>query len=437
MPYYAETNRRLDTLVANPLPRVTPGSVKEPGRVGEPADTIRAGWAKGNITPPKPISLAGYGNRLGRKYRGVRDSTYVRAFVFKNRRSQHALVAADMLIFPPALIKQLRKDLPPIGWRMDQLYPTATHTHNGSGGWAPRLVGRLIAGRYRRREVKRLSGIIVHAIRRAAADAEPVRLGFAQLDAADCVNNRLVGEAGTRDTLLNVLKLMKPSGETALITSFSAHATVLPSRNYTLSRDYPGALVDLLEENSSATTSATTAAVTMAAFCAGGVGSHSPRNQTSDGAGLDELADRLARKILLRLPEIETRYQSELRSLTVPLALRKPQWRLGRNVRLRPWVFYWLYGKYPASLTALQLGSTLWLGTPCDFSGELTAALRPLAAEKRLDLVVTSFNGGYVGYITKDEHYDRKHFETRAMNWFGPHNGAYLSKVMGRIIKGF
>jgi hypothetical protein len=40
--------------------------------------------------------------------------------------------------------------------------------------------------------------------------------------------------------------------------------------------------------------------------------------------------------------------------------------------------------------------------------------------------MVTSFNGGYIGYITPVKYYDVDHYETRTMNWYGPGTGEYI-----------
>jgi neutral ceramidase len=58
-----------------------------------------------------------------------------------------------------------------------------------------------------------------------------------------------------------------------------------------------------------------------------------------------------------------------------------------------------------------------------------------MARAQGQNLIVTSFNGGYVGYITKDEWYDLNKYETRTMNWFGPYNGAYFSEIIGSIVE--
>jgi hypothetical protein len=76
------------------------------------------------------------------------------------------------------------------------------------------------------------------------------------------------------------------------------------------------------------------------------------------------------------------------------------------------------------------LGDVRFIGTPCDFSGELTAPVDSAAEKIGLNAVVTSFNGGYIGYITNDKWNNLNQYETRTMNWFGPQTGSYLQKIM-------
>ncbi len=135
------------------------------------------------------------------------------------------------------------------------------------------------------------------------------------------------------------------------------------------------------------------------------------------------------------MPQIRPQPDSTLALLTLPLALLEPHPRVIGNWRVRPWLFYALYGDYPSDLKALRIGQTVLLGTPCDFSGELAAELNPLAAKQSVNLMVTSFDGGYIGYVTPDRYYERKTYETRDMNWFGPQNGAYFTEMMAGLLK--
>lgn len=74
------------------------------------------------------------------------------------------------------------------------------------------------------------------------------------------------------------------------------------------------------------------------------------------------------------------------------------------------------------------------MGFPCDFSGELVADMSAYAAKKGLKLMVTSFNSGYIGYITPDKYYSKDSYETLTMNWFGPYNGAYFQEIARDLI---
>ena len=83
----------------------------------------------------------------------------------------------------------------------------------------------------------------------------------------------------------------------------------------------------------------------------------------------------------------------------------------------------------------LQLGNILLIGTPCDFSGELAVPLYEFARQRGLELIITSFNGGYIGYITDDKWYDLEKYETKTMNWYGPGNGRYFTEIIKKLIE--
>lgn len=56
------------------------------------------------------------------------------------------------------------------------------------------------------------------------------------------------------------------------------------------------------------------------------------------------------------------------------------------------------------------------------------------AQNQHLNLIVTSFDGSYVGYITEDSRYDLNSYETRVMNWYGPQNGQYFQEIINSIL---
>lgn len=413
MPYYVQTKQRLAQLPA-------PALAKTP---------IRAGWAKASITPPYTTPTGGYGARRGKHWHVISDSIFARAIVLDNGSTKVALVGLDLLITPPTVTESLKKRLPEVGLRWENIYMGAIHSHNSMGGWAPGLVGQLIAGEYDETIVTRITDGVLQAIRQAQASVAPVQIGYGQTDASDHIYNRMGFAGPTRplDGFIRLLKLTKNTGESALLCTFAGHATLFEDSmwNY-LSRDYPGSLVDRLEKKSA----------DFAVFLAGSVGSTGPEARgKTDFQEIRNYAGDLAARIERTVPQIQTRPDSVLAILTLPLGLREPQPRVIGNWRVRPWLFYSIYGNYPSDLKAVRIGQTVLLGTPCDFSGELVADFKPLATKKGVNLMITSFDGGYVGYITPDAYYNRETYETRDMNWFGPYNSAYFEEMMMGLLK--
>ena len=123
-----------------------------------------------------------------------------------------------------------------------------------------------------------------------------------------------------------------------------------------------------------------------------------------------------------------------IRSFRIPVELRKPAARVSKNLNTKNWIFNQLYGEYDSEISVLQLNDLLLIGLPCDFSGELAVPLYDYARSKGLNLILTSFNGGYIGYVVKDEWYDLDKYETMSMSWYGKDNGAYFSELITRLI---
>lgn len=386
---------------------------------------LQAGWAKVNITPPSPTPTAGYGKRKGKLYTAVHDSVYVRAMVIDNGGTQAAIIAADLLIVPPTVIKLLQARLTEKEIPFNQIFFGATHSHNSVGGWGTGISSLFFSGEYNPATVERLADAIFQAIVQAKAKLEPVSLTYMEsIDKVD-IRNRLVGEEGEVDPEIRSAAFVTNSGKKAILSSYAAHSTILNSGNIVLSRDYPGILVDSLEKGR----------YDFAMYMAGAVGSMGPIEKGSDD--FDELKNQAygVQKALLSDSAIKEKSSgATLQAITLPLPLRDPSPRLTMRINLRSWVFKKAFGDYPVFVKALRIGNILMVGMPCDFSGELVAGLDAYAKTKGLNLMVTSFNGGYIGYITHDKHFDKDLYETKTMSWYGPYNGAYLQEVIKDII---
>ncbi len=387
-------------------------------------DTLQVGWAKLSITPPPPFPLAGYGKRLGKEYTEIHDSVYVRTFAFDNGKQQAYFIALDMLITPMTLTTALNEASIKAGLQPEQLYLSATHTHNSFGGWGEKLMGWVMAGSYSKQQLARTTDQIMRSIELARANAEKARVGYGKAFAGHLVGNRLNGEESVRDSTVRFIKFEQEDGDVAVLAAFSAHATVLPSKQPVLSRDYPGAFVDALEKQ-----------VDFAAFTAGAVASHKPIYHHQDTfESVDSLGTQLARTILPELSTIKMGYTSTLGYSRVPLALSDPEFRISDNYHLAPWLFHGLFGKYPAFVSSLQLGDMILLGAPADYSGEFVKGLEQHANSQNQKLLVTGFNGGYMGYLTPSRHYMLDEYEVRDMNFYGKWGGDYITAVFRSLL---
>jgi neutral ceramidase len=395
-----------------------------------PSDTtqsLQVGWGKVNFTPLQPTPTAGYGVRQGKPYTSVHDSVFVRALVLQNGKTKAAIVSADLLIIPPTVVEKLKQKLAKTAIPFENVYLGATHTHNSVGGWGDTFTGKLFAGNFNPDNVERIAEAIVQAIAQAQTKLRPARVGYGQVADTLHVRNRAF-EGGTIDPYIRTLQFVQDNGQKALLCSYAAHSTILSSETMVLSRDYPGVLVDSLEQGEA----------NFALFMAGAVGSMGPKEVgNTDLEGVINEADGVENSVQPMLPQVALKNVKNLSIKTIALPLREPNARILLGWRLRPWVFNWAFGKFDAYIKVLRVGNVLMVGLPCDFSGELMADLSTYAQKKGLNLVITSFNGGYAGYITPDKYYNQDNYETLTMNWFGPYNGAYFQEIVRDLIDKF
>jgi len=380
------------------------------------------GFAKENLTPSYPTATAGYGKRMGKLYESVHDSIYVRTMVIDNGARRVAVVSADLLIIPPTVTALLEKELPEIDFTLDNTYLGAIHTHNSIGNWGKGVM-TFLYGSYDDSMVHFIADKIKRSIQRASRNMLPATLKAGAIPLSNIVYNRLI-DHGPVDSLLRVVEIHRSDSSKLLLMSFTAHATCLFSRDLQLSRDYPGMLVDSIEAKN----------YSFVMFMAGAVGSHAGKAPEQGWSCVDWMGEKVSKGFLENRNQLIAVHDSTLEMHRVPLLLSDPQVKVLKNWRVRPWLFSLAFGDYPEYLTVLRLGNIVMLGTPCDFSGEFNRSLDSIATRNGLQAMVTSFNGGYIGYVTPDKYYDRDHYETQLMNWYGPGNGEYMEQCLEQLI---
>lgn len=380
------------------------------------------GFAKENITPSHPVATAGYSKRRGKVYESVHDSIYVRTIVVDNGVKRVAIVSAELLILPPTVTELLEKELKEIGFSLENTYLGATHSHNSIGSWA-KGAASFIYGTYDDAIVHFLADKIKRSIVRASQNLLPATVSVGSIPIPDLVYNR-VNDGGPVDPLLRTIEIHRDDSSKLVLLSFTAHATCLFSKDMQLSADYPGRLSNILESNG----------YSLAMFMAGAVGSHGPRVPEAGWSCIDWMAEHIAEKFLLQKDHLVEMKNTVLEMHRVPLDLPPPQPRIMNDWILRPWLFKAAFGEYPAFLTVLRWGDVILLGAPCDFSGEFNPSIDSLASQYHVMSMVTSFNGGYIGYLAPLKYEEVNHYETRLMNWYGPGKGEYVEQALEKLL---
>ena len=418
--YYKETMARLKVALETNQAGVGP---------------LAAGFGKALLTPvikaPEEdpaqgrfrfLPLAGYGGRKGRPAVGSKDDLWVKAVAIKSQSRLAVLIATDALIIPREITEiAVRRANSELGLQRDQLYFGATHTHASLGGWGEGFVAESFAGQYQPGVRTWFADRLVTAAREALADLKAASFGHGSFNAPVQVRNRVVGELGRVDPEFSYLCFRQEDGKNAVLGSFAAHATVLPSGNMQFSGDYPGAWQRAVEEGNGG----------MAAFFAGGVGSHSPRAGGNTFEHVESMGRALAVPTLEHLRNTVMTNLVSFQTLGLEVSLPSLHARVSDGVRLRPWLSGRLVPvKDKTFVQVLRLNDAIWISAPCDFSGELALDIKDTLFHRGFQATVTSFNGDYIGYIIPSRYYHLGGYEPRVMSFFGPTMPDYLEELM-------
>ena len=226
------------------------------------ADILQAGLAKIDITPEKPVTLAGYGARKGLS-QGVHDPLSARIVVWKNQSNRLVLVSTDLIGFYNGSAEYLRKAIQlEFKLKPSELFLTAIHTHSG-----PNLHIDKIKGHSNNLEYTQiLMDKLLKAIYQAVKNMSPVQLGAGvgyspvgmnrRQTRNDGIGRDSVGYIklgrnpyGPTDKEVLVLKLAQPDGKTkAVLFDYATHATSLGGKNYIISGDVLGLAEQFVEK---------------------------------------------------------------------------------------------------------------------------------------------------------------------------------------------
>jgi hypothetical protein len=406
-PFYQSMQKQLDTL-----------QLEKHG----PTDRTHIGWSEFNITPNYPMPMAGYTPK--NKFESVHDSLHGRILYVSNGSSQSFFISLDLMLFPPIIKKKLTHHLQKQKSN-DFLYLSATHTHSGIGGWDDSLVGKFTIGTFHTEWVETTVNQIISHMEMARANALPSRLSYWQVDASDYVENRLDNNA-PKDGWLRGLTIQRADSSKAMVVTFSAHPTNMELLGRVISGDYPSMLIHELKKQG----------YSFGMFLAGMVGSHRIKGfEGNQFQKIDSIGKSLTTKIAASSASDTLADSITIIHKHIPIEFGASQLHFAQGWRTRDWAFRLLVSPLQGEITYLQLGDILFLGTPCDFSGEIFAEANweKWSIENKKHLIITSFNGNYIGYITADRHYDKHEEEVLALNWVGPYFGDYFTQMINKL----
>ncbi|MCG3148626.1 MAG: hypothetical protein PCFJNLEI_02071 [Verrucomicrobiae bacterium] len=213
--------------------------------------TLRAGAAAVNISPRRPLFLAGYpnGERIST---GVHDPLLSSALWLDDGTRAVIFVANDVIFIPKALAHRARQRIAKqTGVPAGNIMITATHTHSGpvTVDRQPRPPASVVPPPDAQ-FLAELEDGIVRAACAAHRQARPAEIGLAVADGAAVGTNRRnpLGPANPRVPVL-LVRGAADHVPLALMLVCSMHPTVLHEDSKLVSADFPGMTRQYLQQH--------------------------------------------------------------------------------------------------------------------------------------------------------------------------------------------
>lgn len=258
----------------------------------------------------------------------------------------------------------------------------------------------------------------------AIADLQPARFASSSFAAPNFVRNRLVGRLGQVNNEFSFILIEQHNGKKSILGAYAAHATTISSSNMLFSAGYPGYWQKKLENE----------IAHMAIFFAGTVGSHGPVGKGKSFEKARFIGESLADSVIKHIPDLSYQDSVPLRYISCKVRLPEFHVRLSLERHLCTALSQQLL-PLPDDvwIQAVKLADLVWITSPCDFSGEYALEIKNSLRRRGFKSVISSFNGGYVGYVIPRKYYYLDKYESFTMGWFGPNLGDYFVDIIYRL----
>ncbi|MHC4680475.1 MAG: GIY-YIG nuclease family protein [Planctomycetota bacterium] len=223
------------------------------------ASGLRAGAARIDITPEKPIKMAGYGARTALS-EGVHDPLSARVVVFENNGKRLVLVSSDLIGFYRDTARHFRElIIDEFKLEPSELFLSSVHTHGGPALTIDKENGHPNNLEY----TKSLEPKLIEVIRKAMDNMGSVRAGAGVGYCPVGVNRRELrfdstgnsqiklgrNPYGPTDKEVLVMKLTRADGSTcAALFDYASHATCMGGKNLIVTGDILGLCEQFVEK---------------------------------------------------------------------------------------------------------------------------------------------------------------------------------------------
>lgn len=230
------------------------------GKAAEQPVLLKAGVARKDITPAKPVTMSGYAGRTGLS-QGVHDPLSARAIALEQDGKRLVLVSTDLIGFYQAGPVIRNAILTECRLESSELFLAAIHTHSAPTPTLDPEKGPASNVEY----TQWLEKQMIDMVREALGNMAPAQLGFGSGSSPVGVNRRepvaaaankpdkvKLGRnpAGVTDPEVQVLKLARAGSDEplAVLFAYATHSTSMGPRNLLIGGDVHGLAAQFIEK---------------------------------------------------------------------------------------------------------------------------------------------------------------------------------------------
>ena len=264
-------------------------------------DELLIGISKADITPPKPVPMAGYVARVGMSL-GVHDPLWARCFLFYQGRVKVALLVLEVLGIHEQWATKVRHQVAAAAdMSPEEVVVACTHTHSGPAGLDIPPTSDPTQSALAEFVLARAKQAAVQAVQTLA----PARVGVVTAPVTGIAGHRTRPQQPVDQTLWAMVIRDVRSRIRGILANFPCHSTVLGPDNRLLSGDLFGAAAAIAERRLGSDT--------IVALTVGAAGDISTRffRQAQDFREVERLGDFLA-TALLRLSQTAAPVHADL-----------------------------------------------------------------------------------------------------------------------------